>query len=112
MKSPSLRVFLGTAMTAACVSVVPPVATSLTAIADPADNQANNDKLFALLSGGYTPGDCKAGKQYAEDPFVARLGCGPSSQAGGPSAATYSLYGNIADLDKAFNQYGSAIPCP
>ena len=113
MKSPSLRVFLGTAMTAACVSVVPPVATSLTATADPADNQANNDKLFALLSGGYTPADCKAGKQYPEDPFLARLGCGPNSQPGGPVGATYSLYGNPADLNKAFNVNSAApLPCP
>jgi hypothetical protein len=68
--------------------------------------------LFALLCGGYPPRDCQAGKQYPEDPFLARLGCGPNSQPGGPNAATYSLYGNIADLNKAFNIYGSAIPCP
>jgi serine/threonine kinase PknH len=100
------------AMTAVCVSAVAFFGASATASADPADNQANNDKLFALLSGGYTPGDCQAGKQYAEDPFLARLGCGLNSQPGGPNAATYSLCGNIADLNKAFNQYGSAIPCP
>jgi serine/threonine kinase PknH len=114
MKKPqSLRVFLGRAMTAACVSVVTFVATSVTATADPADNQANNDKLFALLSGGYTPADCKAGKQYPEDPFLARLGCGPNSQPGGPVGATYSLYGKPADLNKAFNVNSAApLPCP
>ena len=100
------------AVIVACVSAVIFLGSSPTATADPADNQANNDKLFALLSGGYTPADCHAGKQYAEDPFLARLGCGLNSQPGGPNAATYSLYGNVADLNKTFNTYGSAIPCP
>jgi len=62
VKAQSLRVFLGTAIAAACVSVVTPVATSLTATVDPADNQASNDKLFALLSGGFTPADCQAAR--------------------------------------------------
>jgi serine/threonine-protein kinase len=98
------------AMTAACVSVVSFIGVSATASADPTDTQANNDKLFALLSGGYTPADCKAGKQYPQDPFLARLGCG--RKPGGPNAVTYSLYGNIADLNKTFNLYGASIPCP
>jgi serine/threonine kinase PknH len=99
------------ALTAACVSVAALFGMSATATADPSDNQANNDKLFALLAGGYTPADCKAGKQYAEDPFLARLGCGRNSQPGGPNSAIYSLYGNTADLNKAFGQYGASIPC-
>lgn len=100
------------AMTAACVAAVTFCGTSATATADPTDNQANNDKLFAQLSGGYIPADCQAGKRYAEDPFLARLGCGRNSRPGGPNAATYSLYGNVADLKKAFSQYGAPIPCP
>src|ERR1700692_3131183 len=100
------------AMTVVCLSAVTLFGTSATATADPTDNQANNDKLFALLSGGYTPADCHAGKQYPQDPFLARLGCGRNSQPGGPWAATYSLYGNPADLHKTFNQYGTPIPCP
>ena len=100
------------AVTIACLSAGLPFGVSGTAIADPADNQANNDKLFGLLSGGYTPADCQAGKQYPEDPFLARLGCGRNSQPGGPNAATYSLYGNSADLSKAFGLYGAPIPCP
>jgi hypothetical protein len=100
------------AMTAACVSAVAFFGTSATATADPTNNQADNDKLFALLSGGYTPADCKAGKQYPEDPFLARLGCGRNSRLGGPNAATYSLYGNVADLNKTFNLYSASIPCP
>jgi serine/threonine kinase PknH len=99
-------------MAAACVSVVTFVGTSTTASADPTDNRANNDKLFALLSGGYVPGDCRASTQYPQDPFLARIGCGRNSQPGGPNAATYSLYGNIADLNKIFNQYGASISCP
>jgi hypothetical protein len=75
-------------MTTVCLCAVAFFGASVTATADPADSQGNNDKLFALLSGGYTRG------------------------GGGPNAATYSLYGNIADLNKAFNIYGSAIPCP
>ena len=99
-------------MITVCLSAVTLFGTSATATADPTDNQANSDKLFALLSGGYTAADCQAGKQYPEDPFLARLGCGRNSQPGGPNAATYSLYGNVADLNKAFGLYGAAIPCP
>ena len=79
-------------MTAACVSMLTFFGTSPTATADP----TNNDKLFAELSGGYTPSDCKAGKQYPEDPFLflARLGCGPNSQPGGPNAATQEARSN------------------
>jgi serine/threonine kinase PknH len=86
--------------------------TSAQATADPTDSRANNDRLFALLSGGYTAADCQAGKQYPEDPFLARLGCGRNSQPGGPDGAIYSLYGNVADLNRAFNLYGPSIPCP
>jgi hypothetical protein len=100
------------AMTAACVFVASYFGTSATATADPTGDQANNDKLFALLSGGYTPADCRAGNQYPQDPFLARLGCGRNGQPGSPKAATYSLYGNIADLNKAFDIYGASIPCP
>ena len=100
------------AMTAACVAAVTFCGTSVTATADPTDNQANNDKLFAQLSGGYTPADCQTGKQYAEDPFLARLGCGRNSRPGGPNAATYSLYANVSDLKKAFSLYGAPFPCP
>ncbi|MDT5260747.1 MAG: hypothetical protein QOD10_5827 [Mycobacterium sp.] len=100
------------AMTAACVSVVAFVGIPATATADPTENQVNNDKLFVLLSGGYTRADCQAGKQYPEDPFLARLGCGRNNRPGGPNAATYSLYGNIADLNTTFAHYGASIPCP
>ena len=85
------------------------------ATAEPTDNQANNDKLVALLSGGYTSADCQASKLYPEDPFVARLACGPNSQSGGPVNAIYSLYGSVADLNKTFNVYvhlGAPVPCP
>ncbi len=98
-----------------CLSAVILFGVSATATADPTDDQANNDKLFALLSGGYTPADCQAGKQYPQDPFLARLGCGPNSQPGGPAGAIYSLYGNAADLNKTFNIYvnsGTPLACP
>jgi hypothetical protein len=82
-----------------------------TARADP-DNQVNNDKLFAMLSGGYTPADCQASKQYPEDPFLARLGCGPNGQEGGPTGATFSLYATDADMNAAFNRrLGDPIAC-
>lgn len=99
------------AITAVCVFLIGSLGSSTTATAEP-DNQANNDKLFALLSGGYTPADCRASKQYPEDPFLARLGCGRNTRPGGPNAATYSLYGNMADLNTTFDHYGASIPCP
>ena len=60
MKTQPLRVLAGTAMTTVCVSAVANCGTPTMATADPADNKANNDKLFALLSGGFTPADCQA----------------------------------------------------
>ncbi|MFI5510027.1 hypothetical protein ACIA48_21380 [Mycobacterium sp. NPDC051804] len=100
------------AATISCLAVVMLVGVSPTATADPADNQANNDKLFGLLSGGYTPADCQASKQYAEDPFLARLGCGPNSREGGPTGATYSLYGSLDDLNSVFSRkLGDPIAC-
>lgn len=95
----------------ACLLVVTLIGGSTTATAQP-DDQANNDKLFAMLSGGYTPADCQAGKQYPEDPFLARLGCGPNSQEGGPTGATYSLYGSAADMNTVFTRrLGDPIAC-
>ena len=98
-----------------CLSAAILFGVSATATADPTDNQANNDKLFAMLSGGYTPTDCQASRQYPEDPFLARLGCGPNNQPGGPLRAVYSVYGSVADLDEAFNLIvgsGDPVPCP
>lgn len=95
----------------ACLLAVTLISAPATASADP-DNQAANDRLFAMLSGGYTPADCQAGKQYAEDPFLARLGCGPNSQEGGPTGATFSLYGSAADMDAVFSKrLGDPIAC-
>lgn len=82
--------------------------------ADPTDNQAN-DELSQMLSGGYTLADCRASQPYPQDPFLARLGCGPNSEAGGPTGAIYSLYGTAADLNKTFAIYahsGAALACP
>jgi hypothetical protein len=100
------------AMTVVCLSAVTLFGTSATATADPTDNQANNDKLFALLSGGFTPADCQAGPQSPQDPFLARVVCHHQHVSSGPYGAIYSLYGNPADLSQAFNQYGAPIPCP
>ena len=103
------------AVTTVCLSAVILFGVSATANADPTDNQANTDKLFALLSAGYTAADCQASKPYPEDPFLARLGCGPNGQPNGPVSAIYSLYGSAADLNKTFNVYvnsGAPVPCP
>src|ERR1700739_1387465 len=112
MKTQPLRMLAGTAMTAACVSAIAFCGTPATAPADPTDNQANSDKLFAVLSGGFTPADCQAGPQSPQDPFLARVFCHHQHVSGGPYGAIYSLYGNPADLSQAFNQYGAPIPCP
>jgi hypothetical protein len=103
------------AITIVCLSAVTLFGVSATATADPADNQANDDKLFALISRGYTPADCQASKPYPQDPFLARLGCGPNSQPGGPVGAIYSLYASTADLNNTFDNYvnsGAPLACP
>jgi hypothetical protein len=84
--------------------------TTTTAAAVP----TSNDKLLAMLSGGYTPADCTVSNRDP-DPFRARLGCGPNTQPGGPRSAIYSLYATGADLTEALQSYassGSPIACP
>jgi hypothetical protein len=103
------------AMAIGCLCGVTFFAVAVSANADPTDNQANNDKLFGLLSGGYSANECHAGNLNPADPFLSRISCGPSSRPGGPTGATYSLYGNTADLNKTFNVYvnsGAALLCP
>jgi hypothetical protein len=110
LKTQRVRVLAGTAVTAACVSAVAFCGTPATATADPTDNQANNDKLFALLSGGFTPADCQAqGGVKPSDPFLAHIAC-HRSIPGGPYAADYTLYGNPPNVNEPFNY--PAIPCP
>lgn len=95
----------------ASLLIVTIIGGTTTARADP-DSQVDNDKLFAMLPGGYTPADCQASKQYPEDPFLARLGCGPNSQEGGPAGATYSLYATDAGMNAAFDKrLGEPIAC-
>jgi len=72
------------AVTTLCLSAVTLFGVSATATGDPTDNWANTDELFALLPAGYTPADCQSSKRYTEDPFLARLGCGPNGQPDGP----------------------------
>jgi serine/threonine kinase PknH len=86
---------------------------SVPAAAQPDADPANNDKLFAMLAGGYTPAHCVASK--LSDAAIARLGCGPNGQPGAPSGAIYSLYPNVGEMNKAFDSLarsGDAVPCP
>lgn len=106
--------FVAKATTVVCLSTTPLLGLTGTAAAEPAD-PANNDRVFALLPGGYPPGECSASDLYAEDPFIARVGCGPNTDPGGPVGATYSLYANPGDLDVVFNQAASSgdpTACP
>ncbi len=96
-----------------CISAATLLGFSATAAADPTDTDASNEKLAGLIPPG--SGDCQVSKQYPEDPFLARLGCGQSSQPGGPHGATYSLYGSPADVDTTFGRLagsGNPVPCP
>ena len=96
-----------------CISAATLLGFSATAAADPTDTDASNEKLAGLIPPG--SGDCQVSKQYPEDPFLARLGCGQRSQPGGPHGATYSLYGSPADVDTTFGRLagsGNPVPCP
>ena len=96
------------AMTAVCVSAVTFFGAPATATADPTDN----NKLFALLLWGLHPGRVPGWQAVSRGPFPRTARLRPQHSARRPNAATYSLYGNIADLNKTFNQYGASIPCP
>ena len=68
------------AITIVCISVVTLFGVPAMATADPTDNQAN-DKLFALISPGYTPADCQASKPYPEGPLPRKARLRPERPA-------------------------------
>jgi hypothetical protein len=82
---------------------------SAPANAEPRDaDPANNDKLLAIVAPGFT--DCIVSKLY--DAAIARVACS-KGLPGGPTAVIYSLYGNDADMNKAFDSLTrSADPVP
>jgi serine/threonine kinase PknH len=101
------------AATASAIAAGTILGFAATSAAQPADNQANNAKLFGMLSGGYAPANCVASKLY--DAAIARLGCGATGQPGGPNGAIYSLYANATDMNTAFNgltHSGDMVACP
>jgi hypothetical protein len=77
--------------------------------ATPEDTQ----KLFGLLSKGYTPADCQL--QDPEGNQVAAVSCDINTDPGGPLNARYALYRDAASLQSAFFSTIGPIklePCP
>ena len=80
------------------------VATALST-ATPASADSLND-LMDLLPAGYSSGACKATDRAAA---LAAVNCGPNSLTGGPTSATYSLFG---DDDAMYQAFAAALSGP
>ena len=93
-----------------------PVTLAPTANADPPGATAtpeNMQKLYGLLSQGYTPQDCDPLDLVGNQ--VAALDCGLNAEADGFLGVTYGLYTDAASLHSAFTdligQY-KLVTCP
>lgn len=81
----------------------------------PSDAEA---RLLSLLPPGYVAGTCTPATPDSDSiwmPAVALVTCGPNTQPGGPSKATYGLFPNTATLKKAFKDdiaNVSLVNCP
>jgi serine/threonine kinase PknH len=76
-------------------------------IAPPSTDAASNDqaRLLSLLPSGYPAGVCTPATPGSDSIWVnavAMVSCGPNTQPGGPSHATYGLFPNPASLKQAF----------
>jgi serine/threonine-protein kinase len=96
--------------------IVGPMLLALPASADPPDTKADPEsmqKLYGLLSKGYTPQDCNPTDLVANQ--VAALDCGFNTQADILFGVTYALYTDAASLHNAFSavigQY-TLVTCP
>jgi len=89
--------------------------TAPPATSAPSDAEA---RLLSLLPPGYVAGTCTPVTPDSDSiwtPAVALVTCGPNTQPGGPSKATYGLFPNAATLKKAFKDdiaNVSLVNCP
>ncbi len=79
--------------------------TSTTTSTSPVDLNLSN--LLSRVSSGYSSGTCTSTTPGANGPFAAALAtvsCQQNTLQGGPSHATYGLFGDISALKSAFNR--------
>lgn len=90
----------------------PPTASPTTSPA--AVDDAAQDRLAGLLPAGYPPGVCRAAQVQAAG-AVAAMSCGPNVDTGGPTSATFTVFGDIAALRTAFDELlgdSETVLCP
>lgn len=79
----------------------------------PHQHSAADSTLEAALPKGYAAGVCNA--VTPPTGALAQIVCGPNTAPGGPASATYTLYGNAADLDAGLAEIErsvTAVLCP
>ncbi|WP_145013203.1 serine/threonine-protein kinase [Mycobacterium marseillense] len=92
--------------------------TGKTAPLSDAAGSDDHDRLISLLPPGYLPGTCTAATPESGSIWVhavAMVTCGQNTQPGGPSRATYGLFGTPERLKKAFDDAVgnvSVVNCP
>ena len=79
-----------------------PTRRTRTTTAPPPPTANYDDQLMALLSGGHDSSNCQPISPPA-GAALATVDCGPATTPGGPASTRYSLFGDQAALDAAFD---------
>lgn len=79
-----------------------PTRRTRTTTAPPPPTANYDDQLMALLSGGHDSSNCQPISPPA-GAALATVDCGPATTPGGPESTRYSLFGDQAALDAAFD---------
>ncbi|MGB3231501.1 MAG: hypothetical protein WA944_07505 [Mycobacterium sp.] len=74
-----------------------------TTTAPPPRSESPNAQLMALLSAGHDSSNCEPISPPAGT-SIATVDCGQATSPGGPASTRYSLFGDQAALDDAFNE--------
>jgi hypothetical protein len=81
--------------------------------ATPTTPSPEADRLLNMVPAGYPSESCKAAA--VPKGALAQVSCASNSDAGGPESATYTLVGDTAALDAAFNgivKASTTVTCP
>lgn len=80
---------------------------------EPSPDDGNQARLQVLLPPGYPPDACQP--VPSPNDALAQLDCGQNTDPDGPTSATYTLFGDKAALDAAFNAAmatAQRVDCP